>query len=709
MSQQANTFVTAADIGRLAGVTRATVSNWRRRHADFPAPEGGTENRPLYDLEAVRAWLAERGQLPEESARDKLRVVHMATGSGKTEALFAGVLAASLLDRQKLDALPKRSDDELLAWFRSAAAAASDEIPGADASAVDSRTVEPLRTVLRSVISEGPEATTDVLAERLMEAGATGASAMPPALVDLMADLLGDGTGGYPTTVLDPACGNGTLLAAACRKGASKLFGQDLRKIQAAQTVVRLRTAAESDVDVTARVGDSLRADAFPELAADAVLCNPPYGVRDWGHDELAYDERWAYGVPPKGESELAWVQHCLAHLVPGGRAVLLMPPAVAERAGARRIRAQLVRDGAIRAIIALPQGAASPLHVGLQLWVLQRPGGQEATAENLLFVDAASTSVSADSPRIDWDGLSESVLSAWRQYSEDPGDFEGIPGSARALAVIDLLDEVIDLTPTRHVHAGTPMTSPAQHAQKAAEAHARLRTRGEELMRLLKDGEWQSSGDKPREWRTATVADLLRGGALDVPYTAGHGRRTRSGRSDQRPRKPQRSERPVLTVDDVLSSRAPSGNEADVDAEVPLPHLQRGDVLLPEIVRSGAPHVARVASAEEEGCLFGPQLLLFRPDQSRLDPWFLSGFLSAEQNVNAATTGTSVIRIDPRRLRVPLLSLAEQQRYGEAFRHLHAVRTAARSAAEAAEETTRILRAGLTTGALTPPEDEMS
>lgn len=32
--------VTAAEISRIAGVTRATVSNWRRRHDDFPAPSG---------------------------------------------------------------------------------------------------------------------------------------------------------------------------------------------------------------------------------------------------------------------------------------------------------------------------------------------------------------------------------------------------------------------------------------------------------------------------------------------------------------------------------------------------------------------------------------------------------------------------------------------------------------------------------------------
>src|SRR5262249_56634019 len=92
--------------------------------------------------------------------------------------------------------------------------------------------------------------------------------------------------------------------------------------------------------------GDSLRDDEFRDLRAEVVLCHPPWGVQDWGSDELADDPRWRYGTPPRSEPELAWLQHALAHLRPGGRAVLLLPPAVASRPSGRRIRAELVRKG---------------------------------------------------------------------------------------------------------------------------------------------------------------------------------------------------------------------------------------------------------------------------------------------------------------------------------------------------------------------------
>ncbi|MFC4562851.1 N-6 DNA methylase [Nocardiopsis mangrovi] len=714
MSQQVSVLVTAADISRLAGVTRATVSNWRRRHSDFPAPVGGTDTSPTYDLNAVRAWLADRGQLPEDSPADKLRtdVLHLEAGSGKT-FLISTVLAAALLSRRRLDALPELPDDELLLWGRSARGDVGEDVPGGDeADLDDAESAELLRTVLRAVIAEGPETTAAILARRLVEdSGASGTYTTPAPLARLMAELLRDRADAPLGTVLDPACGSGSLLVEAAGAGARKLFGQDILTGQAAHAAVRLRLTAPK-AKTTVRSGDSLRSDAFPDLEADAVLCNPPYGVRNWGHDELAYDERWAYGVPPKGEPELAWVQHCLSHLAPGGRAVLLLPPAVAERAGARRIRTQLLRDSILRALVALPPGAAPPLHIGLHLWVLERPGTQGHVPENVLFVDAANDVV-ADGRGPDWVGLRQTVLSAWREYGQASDDFTGVPGTAQVVPLIDLLTEVADLTPARHVRTVRNSASPEQQARNGKRSLNLVYREASELIRVTEHATWPPSGEQPREWRTATVADLLRGGALTLLHASHPGRRTRSGESRRtehvRPHPaPESAQRLVLlTANDVLEGRLASGTKTYFSPDGLPPMIKKADVLLPEVLRGGAPLVARVAQPEEASCYLGPELLLFRPDQRRLDPWFLAGFLAEEQNINAAVTGTSIVRVEPRRLRVPLLPLAEQRRYGEAFRRLYDLHAAARRTAHAAEESTRILKAGLTGGALLPPRHE--
>ncbi|MER6530673.1 N-6 DNA methylase [Streptomyces sp. NPDC001508] len=700
MNQQASALVTAADISRLAGVTRATVSNWRRRHPDFPAPVGGTDTSPTYDLDAVRAWLSARGQLPEDTPADRLRTALRTHpgDAGPALHLLPVVVAAARLDRSEREALLELRDDALLRWVRSAAGDGADDIPGIADAAYGLDATGPLRALLRCIVTDGAEAATDVLAERLMEdTGGTGTYLTPRPLADLMARLLTDSAGAFPASVLDPACGTGSLLAAAAATGASELHGQDVLVAQAAQAAVRLRLSAP-EAAISVRTGDSLRSDAFKGLTVDAVLCNPPYGVRDWGHDDLAYDQRWAYGVPPKGEPELAWVQHCLAHLAPRGRAVLLMPPAVAERTAGRRIRAQLVRDGALRAVVSLPPGAAIPLHIGLHLWVLERPDPRAEAPGTVLLVDAA-----AESRDLAGESVDDTVLSAWRPYLDDQDGFTGAPGIAAAMPVTDLLDEAVDLTPARRIRTASGQAlRPALLARQASELYDQLRRAATDLVGLSTDGDWPPADDRPRDWRTATVADLLRGSALSLLHTAPPGRRTRSGQPQPRP-EAEPGARPALTAADVFENRPASGTEADLPTGVALPLVQASDVLLTEILRVGRTAGARVVEPGEAGCFLGPHLLLFRPDRRRLDPWFLAGFLAAEQNVNAAATGTSLVRVDPRRLRVPLLPLAEQQRYGAAFRRLHELRTAARRADQAAEEVTRLLGTGLTGGALLP------
>jgi hypothetical protein len=699
MSQQI-ALVTAADISRLAGVTRATVSNWRRRHADFPAPVGGTDTSPAYDLHAVRAWLAARSQLPENVPADELRLMLRAqpdTGLA-VAGLFPVVLAAAGIGQDEAKSLTELPDADLVSWARSVVDTLADDIPGVTKRSLDDVGAASLRALVRQVLAEGADAAAGILSERLLEdSGVTGTYLTPGPLAELMAGLLADESGAFPARVLDPTCGSGSLLAAAIRAGATEVHGQDVLAGQAAQAAVRLRLSAPA-ADVTVRAGDSLRSDAFPGLIADAVLCNPPYGDREWGHDELAYDQRWAYGVPSKGESELAWVQHCLAHLSPGSRAVLLMPPAVAERASGRRIRAQLLRGGALRAVVALPQGAAAPLHIGLHLWVLQRPDPNTELPATVLFVDAATTQ---SKQAVDWTDLGTTVPEAWRAYRAG-GDLAAVSG-AQAVPVIDLLDQAVDLTPVRHVRGVHTAADPAQLARQASELHDRLRRTAAEVGELSRHGDWLPAGDQPRGWRTATIADLQRGGALDLL----HATPRRAHRGEREPSAgPENGARPVLTARDVVEGRAASGTSSVLTDKAAHP-VRPGDVLLSEVFRSENPSVARVAETGDADCVLGPHLWLFRPDPQRLDPWFLAGFLAAQENVSAATTGTSIVRVDPRRLRVPLLPLAEQRRYGDAFRHLHAMRTTARRTAQNAEETAHLLDAGLTGGALLPPGHE--
>ncbi|MFD0903453.1 N-6 DNA methylase [Actinomadura sediminis] len=62
-----STLVSSSDIARRAGVQRAAVSNWRRRHADFPAPVVRSPGE-LFKAEQVAIWLGQRA-IPAGSRR----------------------------------------------------------------------------------------------------------------------------------------------------------------------------------------------------------------------------------------------------------------------------------------------------------------------------------------------------------------------------------------------------------------------------------------------------------------------------------------------------------------------------------------------------------------------------------------------------------------------------------------------------------------
>jgi SAM-dependent methyltransferase len=700
--------VTAAEISRIAGVTRATVSNWRRRHEDFPMPSGGTESSPLYDLEAVRAWLESRGQTsaatPAEELRTRLRL-HPA-GSGVAARLLPFVLAAARPAGQGA-ALRDVPDAELVARADAAVRQLADSVPGTGGVTFSTDDAGALRALLRCVDEDGGRAALDVLAERELEDSASsGTYLTPEPLADLMARLLPR----VPARVLDPACGSGSLLAAAARHGATVLSGQDSVPVQAQRAAVRLELDEAGRLDVTVRIGDSLRCDAFPDLTADAVLCNPPYGDRDWGHEELAYDPRWAYGLPARAESELAWVQHALAHLPPGGHAVLLLPPATAARPSGRRVRGELIRSGAVRAVAALPAGAAAPLHIGLHLWVLQRPEPGAPDRTSVLFVDAGTARedsfVGAPPPRrkresLDWDGISAKVLGHWEAFRAPSRTSTDEPGVARAVPVVELLDELMDLTPSRHVRASSGDIDPAEVAQGAEDQLLRLARQTSALAEAAQQGPWLPAAGGRREWRTAAVSDLARGGALEIMRATPPGK----GGPGAGTWRKENSDRPVLTGKDIAGGDRASLGIGELSADTS-PVVESGDVLI-RIVRGGTGPMTRVADDEDAGAVLGNLVALLRPDPERLDPWFLAGFLDADDNLAGASTGSTTVQVQPGRLRVPLLPLDEQRRYGEAFRQVRALRLAADRAADLARLSADTITGGLTTGALEPPAKE--
>ncbi|MCS7484809.1 N-6 DNA methylase [Umezawaea endophytica] len=695
MTQRSAVPVTLAEIARIAGVGRAAVSNWRRRHDTFPARIGGTDTSPQFSLAEVESWLRAQGKLHDVGNRERLWPQFDVLGDRAETGL---AIAMTALNHQPRGAI-------LVSEPKFALSQAAQRL-------VDQATALGEQ--------EGARQTFEFLLSRWLDTNVRQVSSTPRPLAKLMAEIAvqvrGD-SGGGPRIVLDPACGTGSLLHAAAEilsAGESgsdpmTLAGTDQEPVLAALTAARLSFVPSDSglarggtemptVDV--RTGDTLRADPHANLRADLVLCNPPFNERDWGYEELATDPRWTYGLPPGTEPELAWVQHALARLAPGGTAVLVLPPAVASRKAGRRIRGALLRAGVLRSVIALPPGCAQPHSVSLHLWVLQagESGQAPETGHSFRLIDAASTGATTakSAQNIDWDALRSAVLTAMTvNGSLLDTDLKGgaAPPVARSITVplIDLLDDEVDLTPARHVPAVSTGNSRVlrESWNRFSVLLGSLEQTSESLSAIgaVTDGAAESG--------TTTVGELIRAGALIL-------------RAGQLP--PENSVRtgdvgedglPVLTVPDLLTGGDPGGwLPRHVVADADLLVTARDDVIVAGVTRAFSAWVELGAAT-----VLGPQLYALRADPARLDPWFLAGCLRAPANGRQAGTHTSSsARVDVRKLQVLQLPIEEQRRYGEVFRQVSHFQHVLQDLGGLGSRLLQELSDGLSAGRLPPP-----
>ncbi|MFJ3659408.1 N-6 DNA methylase [Streptomyces sp. NPDC090119] len=454
--------VTAAEIARLAGVTRAAVSNWRRRHPDFPRPAAGTATSPLFALKEVQQWLDRQGKGRSTSAEvDLWHALRAQYGDDLLTAL--GAVGARLLGT---------AVEQPLAEPAATALTTLSAERGAQALYVDL-----VERCIASTTRSGGDPMTTLALERIVSAFTRSAD---------------DATGASDRaigTVYDPACGIGTLLLTAV-PGAHR-YGQELNPATVAIAEFRARLDGRT---ATLACGDSLRKDAFPDLRADLVVCDPPAGVADWGRDDLLLDPRWELGVPPRSESELAWVQHCYAHTAPGGRALLVLPSSVAYRKAGRRIRAELVRRGLLASVVALPPGLMSSHSLPVHLWILRRPAQGDPALTHIRMIDLSTA---------DPDGIGIGI--GMKDRAPTPEQIADVPP-------VDILDDDVDLSPSRYV---TP-----HHGDYPVE-YAALRDRVQSLARGLLDLlPVLPAGPGRIEAAPMGLGDLVRSGLVDLDGT---------------------------------------------------------------------------------------------------------------------------------------------------------------------------------------------
>ncbi|MEV1091608.1 N-6 DNA methylase [Streptomyces microflavus] len=641
--------VTAAEIARIAGVGPAAVSNWRKRHPDFPAPAAGTASSPQFLLDEVVAWLDRHGRSFTISPVD---VLWRRMSALRDPARPAAVLAAA---------------GALLAGERTGEGEQGPGLPGDVAG-----------QVTRLGRQLGESTVFEALLERWAEAHARQVEVTPQPVAALMAEMVTAARGAAPQTVLDPACGTGGLLVEMA--GAALLLAQDIDPDLA--EVTRLRLGLRAKGQTATEAGDSLLGDAFTGRHVQAVVCNPPFGQRSWGRRELGYDARWVYGLPPNAEPELAWLQHALSHLDDDGFAAVLMPAAAAVRPAGKRVRAELVRQGALRAVVALPSGAAAGHGQGAHLWLAASPD-ERTMPPRILLVDTerlpGHPGESASSST-DWGSVHAAVASLWRGFLKGA---ENDSDACRTLPAHDLLDGEVDLTPARHLEADDDRDL---ELRRIEDHRAGFRKELDLVVAGPPPVEEALEGDRPTVF--ASLDDLISTGAVRMWRGA--------SRSDSLQKRGQ--ERMVVTMQQGLSRTPPTERVPVLSDD----EIEEGDVL----VFAAGPEGARPADPAEYGAVPGVGVTVLRPNPGVIDSWFLAGTLAYGPHRQRSTTPSgSRTRIDGSRLYVPVKELTEQQRIGESFRALARFHESLDRLAEEGRGMARRLAGALAAGSVRPVE----
>jgi hypothetical protein len=305
-----------------------------------------------------------------------------------------------------------------------------------------------------------------------------------------------------------------------------------------------------------------------------------------------------------------------------------------------------MLRRGALRELVALPPGLAGSHALGVHLWILTRPGAAHLDEDDETAGGAqpARAVRMVDSTAFDRERLREVEGSWWHQFRAEPGVTAAVP-------VIDLLDDDVDLTPSRYIqHAEVDVA--AEHQQALHELAPLL----EALPRSL-PASFASLGTAALG-PTVSVAELVRAGAVNL----------------------------------ILNRDMPHVDSGG---------LQPGDVLVSVLDPADPPLVITDQRGQPT-----PGRHLLRCDPDVLDPYFLAGFLRSHANTRQAVTGSGMFRYDARRAHVPRVPLSEQRRYGAVFRRLAEFAALMRRAAELGDDVVRLATDGLTSGVFTPPAD---
>jgi type I restriction enzyme M protein len=201
--------------------------------------------------------------------------------------------------------------------------------------------------------------------------------------------------------------------------------------------------------------GDTFHNDRHPDLKADFILANPPFNISDWGGERLRNDRRWAYGTPPPGNANFAWVQHIVHHLAPTGATgfVLSTGSLTSKAASEFEIRKALIDAGLVDCIVELPGQLFYSTPIPACLWFLSRKIGVAQRPQSILFIYARALGemVTQTHRELSSDEVTRVVRTFHNWRTANPS-YSDVIGFCKSASIDDIRRHKYSLAPGRYV-----------------------------------------------------------------------------------------------------------------------------------------------------------------------------------------------------------------------------------------------------------------
>jgi len=285
----------------------------------------------------------------------------------------------------------------------------------------------------------------------------------PSCIVRLLVGMLAP----YKGRVYDPCCGSGGMfvqsekfvLEHGGRLGDISIYGQESNSTTRRLALMNLAIRG-IEADFGPEHADTFRRDLHKDLKAQFVLANPPFNDSDW--HRVDDDVRWAYGTPPKGNANFAWVQHFIHHLAADGFAgfVLANGSMSSNQSGEGDIRKAIIDADLVDCMVALPGQLFYSTQIPVCLWFLaknKKDGKRRDRRGQTLFIDARKLGTLID--RVHRELTDADITKvvgtyhAWRG-EKGAGKFADVAGFAKSATAVEIAAHGHVLTPGRYVGA---------------------------------------------------------------------------------------------------------------------------------------------------------------------------------------------------------------------------------------------------------------